>query len=118
MRKRYDRTLQEGYASDGAYKFLRCTVFSGYFDYRCAGDGRCHVAVGFVRPGSQNVFRHVSRYGGCGNFLYFENLFPNRKHWHGNQTIQEALAGAKRVGEFLELPTRLETSGEAGEKRW
>lgn len=32
------------------------------------------------------------------------------------QTIQEALAGAKRVGEFLELPTRLETSGEAGEK--
>ena len=32
------------------------------------------------------------------------------------QTIQEALAGAKRVGEFLELPTRLETSVEAGEK--
>ena len=65
---------------------------------------------------SQNVFRHVSRYGGCGDFLYFENLFPNRKHWHGNQTIQEALAGAKRVGEFLELPTRLETSEDAGEK--
>ena len=32
------------------------------------------------------------------------------------QTIQEALAGAKRVGEFLELPTRLETYREAGEK--
>lgn len=32
------------------------------------------------------------------------------------QTIQEALAGAKRVGEFLELPTRLETSEDAGEK--
>lgn len=32
------------------------------------------------------------------------------------QTIQEALAGAQRVGEFLELPTRLETSEEAGEK--
>ena len=32
------------------------------------------------------------------------------------QTIQEALAGAKRVGEFLELPTRLETSEDEGEK--
>ena len=56
MRKRYDRTLQEGYAAMERTNFLRCTVFSGYFDYRCAGDGHCHAAVGFVRPGSQNDF--------------------------------------------------------------
>lgn len=84
MRKRYDRMLQEGYDAMERTNFYDALYSPVILITDALVMGVVMLLSASARPGSQNVFRHVSRYGGCGNFLYFENLFPNRKHWHGN----------------------------------
>ena len=116
MRKRYDRTLQEGYATmertnfyDALYSpviLITDALVTGVVMLLSASSGpEVRMFFGMSVGTAVAVISYISRI-----FSPIESIGMEI------QTIQEALAGAKRVGEFLELPTRLETSGEAGEK--
>lgn len=116
MRKRYDRTLQEGYAAmertnfyDALYSpviLITDALVTGVVMLLSASSGlEARMFFGMSVGTAVAVISYISRI-----FSPIESIGMEI------QTIQEALAGAKRVGEFLELPTRLETSGEAGEK--
>ena len=116
MRKRYDRTLQEGYAAmertnfyDALYSpviLITDALVTGVVMLLSASSGpEVRMFFGMPVGTAVAVISYISRI-----FSPIESIGMEI------QTIQEALAGAKRVGEFLELPTRLETSGEAGEK--
>lgn len=116
MRKRYDRTLQEGYAAmertnfyDALYSpviLITDALVTGVVMLLSASSGpEVRMFFGMSVGTAVAVISYIS-----GIFSPIESIGMEI------QTIQEALAGAKRVGEFLELPTRLETSGEAGEK--
>ena len=116
MRKRYDRTLQEGYAAmertnfyDALYSpviLITDALVTGIVMLLSASSGpEVRMFFGMSVGTAVAVISYISRI-----------LSPIESIGMEIQTIQEALAGAKRVGEFLELPTRLETSGEAGEK--
>lgn len=116
MRKRYDRTLQEGYAAmertnfyDALYSpviLITDALVTGIVMLLSASSGpEVRMFFGMSVGTAVAVISYISRI-----FSPIESIGMEI------QTIHEALAGAKRVGEFLELPTRLETSGEAGEK--
>ena len=116
MRKRYDRALQEGYAAmertnfyDALYSpviLITDALVTGIVILLSASSGpEVRMFFGMSVGTAVAVISYISRI-----FSPIESIGMEI------QTIQEALAGAKRVGEFLELPTRLETSGEAGEK--
>lgn len=116
MRKRYNRTLQEGYAAmertnfyDALYSpviLITDALVTGVVMLLSASSGpEVRMFFGMSVGTAVAVISYISRI-----FSPIESIGMEI------QTIQEALAGAKRVGEFLELPTRLETSGEAGEK--
>lgn len=116
MRKRYDRTLQEGYAAmertnfyDALYSpviLITDALVTGVVMLLSASSGpEVRMFFGMSVGTAVAVISYISRI-----FSPIESIGMEI------QTIQEALAAAKRVGEFLELPTRLETSGEAGEK--
>ena len=116
MRKRYDRALQEGYAAmertnfyDALYSpviLITDALVTGVVMLLSASSGpEVRMFFGMSVGTAVAVISYISRI-----FSPIESIGMEI------QTIQEALAGAKRVGEFLELPTRLETSVEAGEK--
>lgn len=116
MRKCYDRTLQEGYAAmertnfyDALYSpviLITDALVTGIVMLLSASSGpEVRMFFGMSVGTAVAVISYISRI-----FSPIESIGMEI------QTIQEALAGAKRVGEFLELPTRLETSVEAGEK--
>ena len=116
MRKRYDRTLQEGYAAmertnfyDALYSpviLITDALVTGVVMLLSASSGlEARMFFGMSVGTAVAVISYISRI-----FSPIESIGMEI------QTIQEALAGAKRVGEFLELPTRLETSEDAGEK--
>ena len=116
MRKRYDRTLQEGYAAmertnfyDALYSpviLITDALVTGVVMLLSASSGpEVRMFFGMSVGTAVAVISYISRI-----FSPIESIGMKI------QTIQEALAGAKRVGEFLELPTRLETSVEVGEK--
>lgn len=116
MRKRYDRTLQEGYAAmertnfyDALYSpviLITDALVTGVVMLLSASSGpEVRMFFGMSVGTAVAVISYISRI-----FSPIESIGMEI------QTIQEALAGAKRVGEFLELSTRLEPSGEAGEK--
>ena len=116
MRNRYGRTLQEGYAAmertnfyDALYSpviLITDALVTGVVMLLSASSGpEVRMFFGMSVGTAVAVISYISRI-----FSPIESIGMEI------QTIQEALAGAKRVGEFLELPTRLETSGEAGEK--
>ena len=116
IRKRYDRALQEGYAAmertnfyDALYSpviLITDALVTGVVMLLSASSGpEVRMFFGMSVGTAVAVISYISRI-----FSPIESIVMEI------QTIQEALAGAKRVGEFLELPTRLETSGEAGEK--
>lgn len=116
MRKRYDRTLQEGYAAmertnfyDALYSpviLITDALVTGIVMLLSASSGpEVRMFFGMSVGTAVAVISYISRI-----FSPIESIGMEI------QTIQEALAGAKRVGEFLELPTRLETSVEAREK--
>ena len=116
MRKRYDRMLQEGYAAmertnfyDALYSpviLITDALVTGIVMLLSASSGpEVRMFFGMSVGTAVAVISYISRI-----FSPIESIGMEI------QTIQEALAGAKRVGEFLELPTRLETSVEAGEK--
>ena len=116
MRKRYDRTLQEGYAAmertnfyDALYSpviLITDALVTGVVMLLSASSGpEVRMFFGMSVGTAVAVISYISRI-----FSPIESIGMEI------QTIQEALAGAKRVGEFLELPTRLETSVEVGEK--
>lgn len=116
MRKRYDRTLQEGYAAmertnfyDALYSpviLITDALMTGVVMLLSASSGpEVRMFFGMSVGTAVAVISYISRI-----FSPIESIGMEI------QTIQEALAGAKRVGEFLELPTRLETSVEVGEK--
>ena len=116
MRKRYDRTLQEGYAAmertnfyDALYSpviLITDALVTGVVMLLSASSGpEVRMFFGMSVGTAVAVISYISRI-----FSPIESIGMEI------QTIQQALAGAKRVGEFLELPTRLETSEEAGEK--
>ena len=100
MRKRYDRTLQEGYAA-----MERTNFYDALYSPVILSGPEVRMFFGMSVGTAVAVISYISRI-----FSPIESIGMEI------QTIQEALAGAKRVGEFMELPTRLETSGEAGEK--
>ena len=115
MRKRYDRTLQEGYAAmertnfyDALYSpviLITDALVTGVVMLLSASSGpEVRMFFGMSVGTAVAVISYISRI-----FSPIESIGMEI------QTIQEALAGAKRVGEFLELPTRLETSEDAGE---
>ena len=116
MRKRYDRALQEGYAAmertnfyDALYSpviLITDALVTGVVMLLSASSGpEVRMFFGMSVGTAVAVISYISRI-----FSPIESIGMEI------QTIQQALTGAKRVGEFLELPTRLETSGEAGEK--
>lgn len=116
MRKRYDRTLQEGYAAmertnfyDALYSpviLITDALVTGVVMLLSASSGpEVRMFFGMSVGTAVAVISYISRI-----FSPIESIGMEI------QTIQEALAGAKRVGEFLELPTRSETCREAGEK--
>lgn len=116
MRKRYDRALQEGYAAmertnfyDALYSpviLITDALVTGVVMLLSASSGpEVRMFFGMSVGTAVAVISYISRI-----FSPIESIDMEI------QTIQEALAGAKRVGEFLELPTRLETYREAGEK--
>ena len=116
MRKRYDRTLQEGYAAmertnfyDALYSpviLITDALVTGVVMLLSASSGpEVRMFFGMSVGTAVAVISYISRI-----FSPIESIGMEI------QTIQEALAGAKRVGEFLELPTRLGTSEDAGEK--
>ena len=111
MRKRYDRTLQEGYAAmertnfyDALYSpviLITDALVTGVVMLLSASSGpEVRMFFGMSVGTAVAVISYISRI-----FSPIESIGMEI------QTIQEALAG-----EFLELPTRLETSEDAGEK--
>ena len=116
MRKRYDRTLQEGYAAMERTNFYDAL----YSPVILITDALVTGVVMLLSASSDpevRMFFGMSVGTAVAVISYISRIFsPIESIGMEIQTIQEALAGAKRVGEFLELPTRLETSGEAGEK--
>ena len=116
MRKRYDRTLQEGYAAMERTNFYDAL----YSPVILITDALVTGVVMLLSASSGpevRMFFGMSVGTAVAVISYISIIFsPIESIGMEIQTIQEALAGAKRVGEFLELPTRLETSGEAGEK--
>ena len=116
MRKRYDRTLQEGYAAMERTNFYDAL----YSPVILITDALVTGVVMLLSASSGpevRMFFGMSVGTAVAGISYISRIFsPIESIGMEIQTIQEALAGAKRVGEFLELPTRLETSGEAGEK--
>lgn len=116
MRKRYDRTLQEGYAA-----MERTNFYDALYSPVILITDALVTGVVMLLPASSDpevrMFFGMSVGTAVAVISYISRIFsPIESIGMEIQTIQEALAGAKRVGEFLELPTRLETSGEAGEK--
>lgn len=116
MRKRYDRTLQEGYAAMERTNFYDAL----YSPVILITDAMVTGVVMLLSASSDpevRMFFGMSVGTAVAVISYISRIFsPIESIGMEIQTIQEALAGAKRVGEFLELPTRLETSVEAGEK--
>ncbi len=116
MRKRYDRTLQEGYAAMERTNFYDAL----YSPVILITDALVTGVVMLLSASSSpevRTFFGMSVGTAVAVISYISRIFsPIESIGMEIQTIQEALAGAKRVGEFLELPTRLETSEEAGEK--
>ena len=116
IRKRYDRALQEGYAAMERTNFYDAL----YSPVILITDALVTGVVMLLSASSDpevRMFFGMSVGTAVAVISYISRIFsPIESIGMEIQTIQEALAGAKRVGEFLELPTRLETSGEAGEK--
>lgn len=116
MRKRYDRTLQEGYAAMERTNFYDAL----YSPVILITDALMTGVVMLLSASSSpevRMFFGMSVGTAVAVISYISRIFsPIESIGMEIQTIQEALAGAKRVGEFLELPTRLETSEDAGEK--
>ena len=116
MRKRYDRTLQEGYAAMERTNFYDAL----YSPVILITDALVTGVVMLLSASSDpevRMFFGMSVGTAVAVISYISRIFsPIESIGMEIQTIQEALAGAKRVGEFLEQPTRLETSVEAGEK--
>lgn len=116
MRKRYDRTLQEGYAAMERTNFYDAL----YSPVILITDALVTGVVMLLSASSSpevRTFFGMSVGTAVAVISYISRIFsPIESIGMEIQTIQEALAGAKRVGEFLELPTRLETSEGAGEK--
>ena len=116
MRKRYDRMLQEEYDAMERTNFYDAL----YSPVILITDA---LVMGVVMLLSASAGPEVRMFFGMSVgtavavISYISRIFsPIESIGMEIQTIQEALAGAQRVGEFLELPTRLETSEEAGEK--
>ena len=116
MRKRYDRTLQEGYVAMERTNFYDAL----YSPVILITDALVTGVVMLLSASSSpevRTFFGMSVGTAVAVISYISRIFsPIESIGMEIQTIQEALAGAKRVGEFLELPTRLETSENAGEK--
>ena len=116
IRKRYDRALQEGYAAMERTNFYDAL----YSPVILITDALVTGVVMLLSASSDpevRMFFGMSVGTAVAVISYISRIFsPIESIGMEIQTIQEALAGAKRVGEFLELPTRLETSVEAGEK--
>ena len=116
MRKRYDRTLQEGYAAMERTNFYDAL----YSPVILITDALVTGVVMLLSASSSpevRTFFGMSVGTAVAVISYISRIFsPIESIGMEIQTIQEALAGAKRVGEFLELPTRLKTSEDAGEK--
>lgn len=116
MRKRYDRTLQEGYAAMERTNFYDALYSPVILITDALVTGVVMLLSASSDPEVRMFFR-MSVGTAVAVISYISRIFsPIESIGMEIQTIQEALAGAKRVGEFLELPTRLETSVEAGEK--
>lgn len=116
MRKRYDRTLQEGYAAMERTNFYDALYSPAILITDALVTGVVMLLSASSGP-EVRMFFGMSVGTAVAVISYISRIFsPIESIGMEIQTIQEALAGAKRVGEFLELPTRLETSGEAGEK--
>ena len=116
MRKRYDRTLQEGYAA-----MERTNFYDALYSPAILITDALVTGVVMLLSASSSTevrtFFGMSVGTAVAVISYISRIFsPIESIGMEIQTIQEALAGAKRVGEFLELPTRLETSEDAGEK--
>ena len=116
MRKRYDRTLQEGYDAMERTNFYDALYSPVILITDALVTGVVMLLSASAGP-EVRMFFGMSVGTAVAVISYISRIFsPIESIGMEIQTIQEALAGAKRVGEFLELPTRLETSGEAGEK--
>ena len=116
MRKRYDRALQEGYAAMERTNFYDALYSPVILITDALVTGIVMLLSALSGP-EVRMFFGMSVGTAVAVISYISRIFsPIESIGMEIQTIQEALAGAKRVGEFLELPTRLETSGEAGEK--
>lgn len=116
MRKRYDRTLQEGYDAMERTNFYDALYSPVILITDALVTGVVMLLSASAGP-EVRMFFGMSVGTAVAVISYISRIFsPIESIGMEIQTIQEALAGAQRVGEFLELPTRLETSGEAGEK--
>lgn len=116
MRKRYDRTLQEGYDAMERTNFYDALYSPVILITDALVTGVVMLLSASAGP-EVRMFFGMSVGTAVAVISYISRIFsPIESIGMEIQTIQEALAGAKRVGEFMELPTRLETSGEAGEK--
>lgn len=116
MRKRYDRTLQEGYAAMERTNFYDALYSPVILITDALVTGVVMLLSASSGPEVRTFFS-MSVGTAVAVISYISRIFsPIESIGMEIQTIQEALAGAKRVGEFLELPTRLETSEDAGEK--
>ena len=116
MRKRYDRTLQEGYAAMERTNFYDALYSPAILITDALVTGVVMLLSASSSP-EVRMFFGMSVGTAVAVISYISRIFsPIESIGMEIQTIQEALAGAKRVGEFLELPTRLETSEDAGEK--
>ena len=116
MRKRYDRTLQEGYAAMERTNFYDALYSPVILITDALVTGVVMLLSASAGP-EVRMFFGMSVGTAVAVISYISRIFsPIESIGMEIQTIQEALAGAKRVGEFLELPTRLETSEDEGEK--
>ena len=116
MRKRYDRTLQEGYAAMERTNFYDALYSPAILITDALVTGVVMLLSASSSPEVRTFFG-MSVGTAVAVISYISRIFsPIESIGMEIQTIQEALAGAKRVGEFLELPTRLATSEDAGEK--
>ena len=116
MEKKYDEYIGDSYKAmektnfyDAIYSpvilILNAIVVAVVMLFSASGNAKALTLFGMSAGTAVAVINYISQI-----FAPVESLGMEI------QTIQEALAGAKRVGEFLELPTRLETSEDAGEK--
>lgn len=116
MRKRYDRTLQEGYDAMERTNFYDALYSPVILITDALVTGVVMLLSASAGP-EVRMFFGMSVGTAVAVISYISRIFsPIESIGMEIQTIQEALAGAQRVGEFLELPTRLETSEDAGEK--